>query len=141
MLAYFAYGSNMDHGQMSARCAGAVPLSTAVLAAHRFIINGQGVATVVSSRLSHVHGLLWSLSEEHERNLDEYEGVGEGMYLKETRRVTDASGRPVEALIYVAADSTEGPPLAGYFERIVAAAERLCLPDEYRRELRTWRPR
>jgi gamma-glutamylcyclotransferase (GGCT)/AIG2-like uncharacterized protein YtfP len=141
MPAYFAYGSNMDHEQMGTRCEGAVPLSTAVLAAHRFIINGQGVATVISSPLSRVHGLLWALSEEHERSLDEYEGVQEGMYAKETRQVTAASGKLMEALIYVAADSTEGPPLPGYFERIVAAAERLCLPAEYRQELQTWRPR
>ena len=63
MRPYFAYGSNMDHEQMSVRCSGATPLATAVLAAHRFVINSEGVATVVSDPLLCVHGLLWSLTE------------------------------------------------------------------------------
>jgi gamma-glutamylcyclotransferase (GGCT)/AIG2-like uncharacterized protein YtfP len=138
MRTYFAYGSNMDDAQMGDRCSGAAPLATAVLAAHRFIINRQGVATVVPSPLVSVHGLLWSLTEPHETSLDEYEGVAEGIYLKETRQVIAASGQSVEALIYVAADGTEGSAEPGYFERIVAAAARLAFPPEYQRELRAW---
>ena len=141
MRTYFAYGSNLDVEQMSVRCRGARPLSTAVLMEHRFRINGQGVATVIPSPESRVHGLLWSLTEEHERDLDEYEGVDEGVYSKETRRVTSFSGEPVDALIYVAADVTEGPPLPEYLERILAAVSRLSFPPEYQRELRGWQRR
>jgi gamma-glutamylcyclotransferase (GGCT)/AIG2-like uncharacterized protein YtfP len=135
---YFAYGSNMDEEQMAARCSGAVQLATAVLEGYRFIINGQGVASVVTSPRSRVHGLLWSLTQQHEESLDEYEGVDEGIYSRETRRVMRAAGPPVAALIYVAADCTEGPPQPGYFERIIAAAQRLDFPSEYQRELRAW---
>jgi|HubBroStandDraft_1064217.scaffolds.fasta_scaffold191975_2 gamma-glutamylcyclotransferase (GGCT)/AIG2-like uncharacterized protein YtfP len=141
MRPYFAYGSNMDHEQMSARCSGATPLATAVLAAHRFVINSQGVATVVSDPVLRVHGLLWSLTDQHESDLDEYEGVAEGIYRKEKRQVTVASGERVEALIYVAADCEEGPAQPGYFDRIVSAAARLAFPAEYQRELGEWRPK
>jgi gamma-glutamylcyclotransferase (GGCT)/AIG2-like uncharacterized protein YtfP len=141
MRPYFAYGSNMDQEQMSARCSGATPLATAVLAAHRFVINSEGVATVVSDPLLCVHGLLWSLTEQHESDLDEYEGVAEGIYRKENRSVLAASGQRVEALIYVATDCTEGPAQPGYFDRIVAAAARLAFPLEYQRELGKWLPK
>jgi len=101
----------------------------------------RGVATVVSDPLLSVHGLLWSLTEQHESDLDEYEGVAEGVYRKEKRSVLAASGQRVEALIYVAADCTEGPPQPGYFDRIVAAAARLAFPPEYQRELGKWLPK
>ncbi|MGH7700028.1 MAG: gamma-glutamylcyclotransferase family protein [Gemmatimonadales bacterium] len=131
---YFAYGSNMSRAQMAVRCPGAAVVDRAVLGGHRFVINRRGVATVVPDAAAAVHGVLWTIGPEDERALDRYEGVAEGLYRRERCRVT-AGGRPVDALVYVAAEVAAGVPRAGYLELIVQAAEAHGLPAEYVREL------
>ena len=46
MPLYFAYGANMDVAAMATRCPGAKPVGTARLPRHRFIITGDGYASV-----------------------------------------------------------------------------------------------
>ncbi len=135
---YFAYGSNMGEAQMRLRCSAAVPVCTATLSGYRFIINKRGVATVVPSTESQVHGLLWSLAEADERELDQYEGVGHGTYTKDELSVMTASGDRISALVYVAANPVEGVARPGYVEGILDAAARLSFPTEYQKELKQW---
>jgi cation transport regulator ChaC len=135
---YFAYGSNMDLVQMSGRCERAATVSTAELPFHRFIINSRGVATVVPDPASTVRGLLWRITEEDERSLDQHEGVAEGTYKKAFVEVSVPSGRKTRALVYVATDSTPGEARPGYMEKIVSAAEACGLPKTYVDQLKPW---
>ncbi|WP_439813842.1 gamma-glutamylcyclotransferase family protein [Zavarzinia sp. CC-PAN008] len=132
-IRYFAFGSNMCVEQMALRCPAAVKRGLAVLADHRFLINGRGVATVVPTPGACVHGLLWDLTPACEAVLDRYEGVAQQVYV---RRMLVVGTQP--ALVYVAADSVAGPPRPDYLERILAAAARERLPDAYCRELAGW---
>lgn len=135
---YFAYGSNMDAVQMRDRCPASMPIATAELFGYRFIINSRGVATIVEDESSTVRGVLWYTSEEDEASLDQYEGVSSGLYSKEYLRVKAENGESVKALVYVAADRTEGEPRNGYMEKTIQAAERMGLHETYVAELKNW---
>lgn len=135
---YFAYGSNMDSGQMGFRCPGSELIGTAKLAGYRFRINTRGVATVVPDENGEVLGLLWRISDSDEVSLDRYEGVGNGLYGKEMLEVEVSPGSPEEALVYIASDAGPGTSRSLYMEGIVAAAEEHGLPGEYVAGLRSW---
>jgi len=136
---YFAYGSNMDRGQMQKRCPDSEPVGLAKLEGYRFLINTRGVATVVPDDNGVVHGLLWRISSGDENTLDVYEGVGWGTYRKEVFDVEAEGGPGRRALIYVAADDGKGEPAKEYMDKIIDAAEEHCLPDKYQTELQSWR--
>lgn len=136
----FAYGSNMDIAQMKSRCPSASMVSKATLKKYRFIINGHGVATIVTDSSGIVYGVLWEMTPEDENNLDGYEGVKSGTYNKAFADVETESGVSVKAMIYIAADNSHGYSRGGYMERIVAAARNHELPVNYTEELESWLP-
>ena len=137
---YFAFGSNIVPAQMAKRCPGSTSLGRAELADHRFRIGRRGYGTVEPEAGAVVHGLLWDLRPEDEAALDVYEGVRHGLYRRVRRTVRLASGEEREAFVYVAADTAPGKAVAGYVERIVAAAEAHGFPAAYLDELRSWLP-
>ena len=134
ITSYFAYGSNMDAGEMARRCPGATLIGLGALAGFRFLINSRGVATITPHPGSRVHGVLWSLNSGHLRALDRYEGVHHGLYSR-TRVPVRAPTGAVDAWVYIAADSTRGSPRPGYLEGVVTAARRAGLPADYIAEL------
>lgn len=135
---YFAYGSNMDEAQMAQRCKGAILIGKARLEKHKFIINTRGVASIIADEDSFVEGVVWSLTEQHEKELDRYEGVAKNYYYKQEIpvRIEDIEAH---ALVYIAADQTPGQPRPGYLEKILTAAEKFQFYPEYRKELASWR--
>jgi cation transport regulator ChaC len=137
---YFAYGSNMDEGQIhrSVRCPNAIADGKAVLHGHRFIINERGVATVIPHPGCGVRGSIWLLDAEDEARLDRREGVSLGCYQKELVQVEGDGGSLVDAIIYIDPIQQTGVPRPGYLERIVAAARQLQFPSEYVDELAKW---
>ena len=56
-LYYFAYGSNMDEGQMALRYSNAKLVERANFADHSFLINERGVASVTAAPNRVLHGL------------------------------------------------------------------------------------
>jgi gamma-glutamylcyclotransferase (GGCT)/AIG2-like uncharacterized protein YtfP len=137
---YFAFGSNIVPAQMAKRCAGATSLGNAVLEGYRFRIGRRGYGTVVPETGAMVHGLLWALRPEDEAALDVYEGVRHGLYRKVRHPVRTADAAVHDAMVYVGADPEPGTAVAGYVERIVAAAEAHGFPAAYLDELRSWLP-
>lgn len=137
---YFAFASNMVTAQMAERCQGAELRGVAVLEDHRFRIGRRGYATVVGEPGATVYGILWELRPEHEAALDVYEGVRHGLYRKDRLAVRSADGAVQRAVVYVAADAAGGNAVAGYMEKVVAAAEAHGLPAAYIDELRSWLP-
>ncbi len=119
---YFAYGSNMDEGQMAQRCPGAEMTGVGVLRGYRFIINNRGYATLCAEPSGAVSGVLWRLAAEHETALDRYEGVASGLYDKCCRTVSTSGTDAVQALVYIDhRNQSIGLPKEGYLERIIAA--------------------
>lgn len=132
---YFAYGSNMDVGQLIQRCPAATLGRVSELPGHRLLINSRGVATVVADPSRVVMGLLWLLTAPDVVALDRSEGVAKGLYRKAYYLVDSGAGTS-EALVYVATDSVPGKPRPGYLEKILAAAALIELPLTYIAELR-----
>lgn len=134
----------MSHAQMAYRCPSAGLVRPAVLRRHRFTIAEHGFGTVVPEATAEVYGVLWMVTAEDEQALDRYEGVGEGLYRRERRRVhvtlggATGSSDPVDALVYVSARAEPGRPRRGYLAQVIAGAEAHALPDGYVAELRRW---
>lgn len=135
---YFAYGSNMCFQQMAQRCPGAVCVGTAALLGFEYRINSYGVATLVPSPGKTVHGAVWLLTPQHENTLDVYEGVP--AFYRRLYVALQAANQTLQALVYLANDTTPGVARPGYQENIVASAEQLGLPEIYVQELAGWLP-
>jgi len=137
---YFAYGSNMDANQMNRRCPGAECAGTATLEGYRFIINKRGYATLSAETCSQVYGVIWLLSNEHEKALDRYEGYKQGLYDKCFRIACRRNEDHVPCLVYIDhRNQSAGHPRAGYMERIIDAAVAHEFPDTYVGMLESWR--
>ena len=100
---YFAYGSNMNLGQMRFRCPDAEVVGNVRLEDYRLAFRGRapgnGVATVLPEKGSCVDGVLWKITEACEKNLDFYEGFP-NFYRKETIQVKDQAGALREVFVY-----------------------------------------
>ncbi|HUN48934.1 MAG TPA: gamma-glutamylcyclotransferase family protein [Stellaceae bacterium] len=129
----FAYGANMIAADMAARCPAAREIGTVILPGWRFAIMGRGYATILPEAGAAVHGVLWWITPDCERILDQFENVAGGLYHRETLTVAAAP-----ALVYLGNGPATGRPRAGYLEPIVAAAEARGFPPAYVAELRRW---
>ncbi|HAB16291.1 MAG TPA: gamma-glutamylcyclotransferase [Verrucomicrobiales bacterium] len=130
----------MELAPTQERCPRSRVWRLATLEGWRFLINETGYATVVPMEGRTTYGLLWQLNLLDEPALDQYEGIGEGLYTKEWLNVGDSAGQTVRALCYRAVSSVPGSPQPGYLEGIIAAAVALGLPATYIDELRSWLP-
>jgi gamma-glutamylcyclotransferase (GGCT)/AIG2-like uncharacterized protein YtfP len=149
-MLYFAYGSNMDAGQMKERCPSATFVCRAKLPAHRLAFTLKsverecGVADVVRDDTKDVWGVVYELPENELRDLDKDESFRPGRpgnqneYTRENHYVWpegDAK-RPLLVALYRGHPQLD-PPLPSYdYKRlIVEGAKNWNLPSEYIREL------
>lgn len=141
-ISYFAYGSNLDPEQMQRRCPGHRVIGAGFLPGHRLKFQGQGedwggaVATVVPDTRDTVWGVVFELSEEDLRRLDEYEGCrGDadptGLYVRRDFDVRLADGGAVRATAYVMRRRLEGKPSKMYLDAITRGARSHGLPTDY----------
>jgi len=135
---YFAYGSNMDSGQMGERCPDSSVCGLGELKEYRFIINQRGYATVIPDHTHSVYGVVWQLDPWDEIALDHCEGLRSGLYDKCYREIV-FEGQTVMAMIYIDHGNVQiGLPRAGYLEGIIKGAQSHGLPEEYIQMLRSW---
>jgi gamma-glutamylcyclotransferase (GGCT)/AIG2-like uncharacterized protein YtfP len=137
---HFAYGSNMSRAVMRRHARDARPLGAAELLGYRFLITGDGFASVEPEPAQSVHGVLWRITPRDRVTLDRWEDVDGGLYRAVTLAVCGATGR-VPALVYRARPRGEGRPKPGYIELVIAAAREWNLPDDYIGSLQDWSPR
>lgn len=146
---YFAYGSNMNPGQMAERCAAARVLCAACLPGCLLAFYGRnrvwdgGQETVVQAPKQvlgqcfgqAVWGVLYELSFGDAASLDVWSSVrldGGGAYFHYPVRVLDATGREHTAVLYK--KDVLGPPVppsSQYLAHIVAGAVVNGLPEAY----------
>ncbi len=147
-MLYFAYGSNLNPGQMERRCPGHKVVGMAALHDHRLSFPltshdwGGGVAGVVPSRGTTVWGIVYELTDEHLSALDGYEGFQgpgdqhnlydrESVFVELTRPDDGSIPRRVRACCYFARPSNPAPPSRRYLDAILEGARAHGLPDEY----------
>jgi len=127
---YFAYGSNMWLAQMNSRCPGHSRIGLGILSGYRWLINRHGYATLAVAADEAVHGVVYTLTETDELNLDAYEEVDSGLYLKQECTVRMAE-RELSCLVYIDPVSEEGAPEAAYIARINYGLRDAGLPESY----------
>ena len=95
---YFAYGSNLNFEQMAYRCPEATVVGTAKLDGYELAFR-RGYLTILPKEGASVEGLVWSITDHDESQLDCYEGYPT-FYDKENLTVTDADGTQHEIMVY-----------------------------------------
>lgn len=134
---YFAYGANMERFHMRRLCPGSRFVSTAKLADHElaFVRSSptatSGVADLKMARGKVVEGVLWEITEQDLKALDQYEGYPKE-YIRRTMTVETPDGKKVQALAYVVANPRrEQPPSKRYLSLLIQGAEEHSLSEGY----------
>lgn len=126
---YFAYGSNINLGQMEYRCPDASVVGPVVLEGWELLFRRGGFATIAPKEGDTVHGLLWSLTRSCERSLDRYEGYPR-FYDKKMVTVRDSEGRSLSVMAYIMDDRFREPmlPAESYYNGILEGYQQNGLP-------------
>jgi len=107
---YFAYGSNMNPARMLKRKAYFTRRMRGSVSGYRLVFNkiidgnpSNGYANLVPDHdYFQVQGLLYEVNDEGLTQLDHYEGVHTGNYVRTTMIVQRGDGESVEAVVYLA---------------------------------------
>jgi gamma-glutamylcyclotransferase (GGCT)/AIG2-like uncharacterized protein YtfP len=145
-MLYFAYGSNLDKDQMARRCQSAAFLNVASLKGYRLAFTRHSnswdcaVASVLEDENSEVWGVIYEISEEDCKKLDEFEDYQpdrietKNSYNREIIEVFEKGdpNKPRKAAIYIAVKQKHpGSPSSGYLRLIRDAALFLDFPYSY----------
>lgn len=143
---YYAFGSNLDFGQMARRCPSAAFVCRALLPGHVLAFPrpsknwGGGAASIVPGEGTGVWGVIYRLSETDGRALDGFEGFSAARPESENRynrRPVEVfrdgrAGEPVQAWTYVAVpDGNAHRPARAYLAAILRGARHWQLPVDY----------
>ena len=144
-MLYFAYGSNLDWGQMKARCPSARFVCVAKLPGYKLAFTRLserrqcGTADVIKTAGSAVWGVVYQLDECDFGPLDEYEGCVLGRPTNAYDRIEvqvlqeGDDSRPTTAWVYVVNAKSERPhiPNAEYMRLMTEGARYWGLPQPY----------
>ena len=150
-MLYFAYGSNLDPQQLHQRCPSARFVTLAELPDHRLAFTryakdrGCGTCDGVPETGQEIWGVVFDISEEDLRRMDESEGYqpgrpsNENAYFREQREVLrdGKQDQPVLVWLYFANRQPDPPlPNAAYKKQLVDGAKFWGLPEAYQAQLR-----
>lgn len=126
---YFAYGSNINLGQMEYRCPDASVVGPVVLEGWELLFRRGGFATIAPKEGATIQGLLWSITPECERSLDCYEGYPR-FYDKQMVTVRDSEGRSLSVMVYIMDERFREPmlPTESYYNGILEGYQQNGLP-------------
>lgn len=127
---YFAYGSNLNVGQMAVRCPMAQLVCRAVLEGYELAFR-CGVLTILPKEGGRVDGILWKVNDRDERALDRYEGYPH-LYTKESLTVqTDTGSQTAVAYVMTAPYCERVQPPSSTYLRTVLLGYRVAEFDPY----------
>lgn len=129
---YVAYGSNMNIDQMRYRCKDAELIGIGVLEGYELEFRHYASIKEVPCTTIPAPVVIWSISEEDEKNLDVYEGVAHSLYFKKSVSVkltvpitqpgsSEGAKESLEALVYIMTPDkyASKAPTEGYYQSIV----------------------
>jgi hypothetical protein len=148
-MLYFAYGSNLDAGQMRLRCPDARFVGRARLDDYRFCfpvwsrIRQSGLISVEAAIGERVWGVLYDMHDADLIRLDQREGYdpnrppSRNAFNRVTVKVARGQSKTSDAETYVARPGMEARmPSADYLAYLLNLAAARGLPDEYQSRLR-----
>lgn len=122
-MLYWAYGSNLSPVNMRNRCPSAKRVGPLPMGSGRLVF--RGIADVTSDPESVIQGGVWRITAHCERELDRYEGVTSGLYLK--KYLTLRIRGKVEQCLYYKMNARYRfaimPPSESYIRKIAAGYE------------------
>jgi len=129
---YFAYGSNMDPGQMIDLKPHFSIAGRTVLKEHALVFNGDSVtygavfADIIPKQEGAVEGVLYLVTERALTALDKFEGVDCGLYQRAFVVAEDKMGTPHRAMCYqiVHKAIVTVPPSVEYLPKLMKGAPR-----------------
>jgi len=107
----WAFGSNLNHAHMRARCPNATPIKGLYIDHAKLVF--RSVADVMFERGAIAAGGLWEITKECEERLDRYEGVASGLYSKLSIRLL-YRGEERDCLFYQMNEEGVMPPSNSY---------------------------
>jgi len=138
---FFAYGSNMNPGQISSRCYKPEACAIARLFGHSLSFYGWskrwdgGEATVTPKTGEEVWGVVYKLTLSDSERLDSWQDVrldGTGAYFLYPTEVVDAEGNEYSVLLYKRFLSWEPcSPSEEYMDAVISGALFHGLPSDY----------
>lgn len=140
---YFAYGSNLHHGQLLARCGGSLsaseePPRIVRLPNYQLVFNLDGgdgeVYANIATPGAGVLGVIYRCGPAALAKLDVYETGYDRLDVS----VTDEQGNSLSAMAYIAQPAnvtTARPPNQRYLQTILTGAREQGLPEDYIRQL------
>jgi gamma-glutamylcyclotransferase (GGCT)/AIG2-like uncharacterized protein YtfP len=138
---YAAYGPNMDPRTMMERCPHSPLQSTGWLQGWRLTFGGEeygwdgSLATIVEDPVEQVFVAVFDVTDEDVAQMDDWESVATGLYLKIQVRIATMLGEVV-AWTYVLDAYEGGVPSASYLGILADAAEAADAPVDYVNALR-----
>ena len=115
---YFAYGSNLNLGQMAHRCSGAKPVARGYIPNMELFF--YSVASIRKVEGAKVWGGIWEINKKHLLALDRYEGFPH-LYRREMINVYLPDKKvSVNSIVYIMniPDDLEYPPSDVYYDCI-----------------------
>ncbi|MFQ5598063.1 MAG: gamma-glutamylcyclotransferase family protein [Nitrospiria bacterium] len=134
-MIYFAYGSNMDLGQMQSRCPGTKVIGVGRLFHYSIAFTRwsrswkSGTADILPEKGPTVYGALYDLSLEDLKKMDRFADYPNS-YIRQDISV-DCGGEQLPALTYIARRFGVFLPSQSYLGKMVRGAESHDIPQEY----------
>lgn len=126
-MLYFAYGMNTNTQGMARRCPGAVAFGHARLLGHRFRFSGP--ADVQVDRGHYVDGVLWDITDDCLKALDQLEGYPH-YYDRKWAQVEHEQGE-FRALVYhMQPGNRNSPPSSSYFNMVLEGYSEFGVPTD-----------
>ncbi len=143
---HFAFGSNMDPGQMRERGVDFKASKKGILRDFGLTFNfdssrwNGSAADIIPSCGETVEGVLYLIGQEGLQRLDSYEGVHLADYCRKRIPTEDASGKTVDAICYQVVRKSSKPiaPSKAYLERMLKGALANVLSPAYVEMLRSF---
>lgn len=139
MQNYFAYGSNLDFSHFKHRCPSANFIDKAILEGYKLTFPQYdvewmgGVAGIIPSKIDKVEGVVYEISDLDLKNLDRYEDVSRGDYIRQYITVKNSLNAPIDAWVYTPRGTGQSfyKPAESYKGLIVHGAILHKLSQEY----------
>jgi hypothetical protein len=135
----FTYSDLMNREIIGDLCPDPEFVTVATAPAFRFIINRDGIATIIPTPDSVVYGVVWQIDEIALVALDICMGMPT-FFERAGGFKLNIDGKLIVSEHYVAREVRSGEPKSSYLETIVKAAKDHGFPPSYVEELLRWHP-
>lgn len=128
----------MNQNHFKKRCPDSKFLKIIKLLNYKFVLDVNGLGSIIPFKDSYVEGVLYKISNEDMNVLDEFEGLNYNIYKKEFLDIL-INNSYSKVLVYISLNSNNSLiPYYNYMESIIKLAEDYNFSKEYIEYLKTF---